>query len=220
MSRSSGFLARLNVSHKLVLGLFGGLLAVMPARANEPRQHDKAFFLRLSAGAGAASATFDDVFRRFPELPSGDLKLSGTSGDVNFAIGGTVSRNLALHATLGGWSVSNPDVEIGGFKGDTDDALMSLSMFGPGLTYYFMPVNLYLSGSLCAATMTLELDRDEEESDTGIAVDLTIGKEWWVGNKWGLGVAAGLNLYSIPTDNEDQDITGSAFAIRLSATYN
>jgi len=202
------------VTRLLVLGMFGGLLVAVPAMANEARQHDKAFFLRLSAGLGSANAEIENV-------GSGpDLEMSGMSGDANFAIGGMVSRNLALHGTLGGWSVSDPDVEFGELGGESDDTTLSLGLFGAGLTYYIMPANFYLSGSLCAATVTLEVDGDEEESDTGMAVDLTIGKEWWVGDKWGLGVAAGLNLYSVPTDIDDQDISGSAFAIRLSATYN
>ena len=203
------------VTRTLIVGIVGGLLAAVPAGANEARQHDKAFFLRLSAGLGGASADVEGN-----EFFGDDLELSGMSGDANFAIGGTISRNLALHATFGGWTIDNPDVEVGGFEQDTDDTTFSLGMFGGGLTYYIMPANLYLSGSLCAATATLETDNFEEESDTGIGIDLTIGKEWWVGNKWGLGVAAGLNLYSVPTDIDDKDISGSAFAIRLSATYN
>lgn len=208
-------MSRVAMTRMVVLGFFGGMLIAVPAMANEPRQHDKAFFLRLSAGIGGANAAIDDV-----GLSGEDLELSGTSGDANFAIGGMVSRNLALHGTLGGWSIENPDVEFGDQERETDDTTLSLGLFGAGLTYYFMPVNMYLSGSLCAATATLTVDGDDEESDTGIAVDLTVGKEWWVGDKWGLGVAAGLNLYSVPTDIDDQDISGSAFAIRLSATYN
>jgi len=207
-------MSRVWVTPLVVLGLSGGLLLSGPALANEAHQHDKAFFLRLSAGLGGANATFEN------DGPGPDLELSGMSGDANFAIGGTISRNLALHGTLGGWTIDNPDVERGDFEGDTDDTTRSLGLFGAGLTYYFMPVNLYLSGSLCAATATLSVDGHDEDSDTGFGVDLTVGKEWWVGNKWGLGVAGGVNFYSVPGNNSDQDISGSAFAIRLSATYN
>ena len=163
---------RVAMTLMVVLGTLGGLLAAMPTLANEPRQHDKAFFLRLSAGIGAANAEVDDI-----GFSGEDLELSGMSGDANFAIGGMVSRNLALHGTLGGWTVSDPDVEVGGFEGESDDTILSLGMFGAGLTYYIMPVNMYLSGSIGAATLTLDVDGDEEESDTGIAMDLTIGKE-------------------------------------------
>ena len=44
------------------------------------------------------------------------MKLSGEAGDLNFAIGGIVSPNLALHAILYGWLVQDPDVEVSGFS--------------------------------------------------------------------------------------------------------
>jgi hypothetical protein len=169
---------------------------------------------------GGANATIDDV-----GLQGEDLKLNGTCGDANFAIGAIVTKNLALHGTFGGWSISEPDVEFGGDdQGDLDDSSLNLSMFGAGVTYWFMPVNMYLSGSIGAATMDLEVDNDEGpdfdlESDTGFGVDLTLGKEWWVGNKWGLGVAAGLNFSDVPTE-DDEHIKSTSFAIRFSATYN
>jgi len=40
------------------------------------------------------------------------MKLSGEAGDSNFAIGGIVSPNLALHAILYGWLVQDPDSRI------------------------------------------------------------------------------------------------------------
>jgi hypothetical protein len=193
---------------------------VSSARASQPREHDKGFFLRLSAGGGGARTTIDDV-PVFEGEEDVDLEFSGPAGDVNFAIGGTVSPNLASHATLAGWSVSDPEVDLGPIDVEIDDATLSLSMFGAGATYYFMPANIYISGSIGAAMLTSEVDGDEEESDTGIAVDLTAGKEWWVGNSWGLGVAVGANLHSVPaSDFEDKNFSGSSFAIRFSATLN
>jgi hypothetical protein len=199
-----------------LLALSGLVLTVMPALAKLPREHD-GFFMRLSAGAGGARTEIKDVPFQDEQV---DLEMNGTAGDFNFAIGGVVARNLALHGTISGWSVSDPDFEINGTKFDTNDVTLSLAMFGAGLTYYFMPANIYISGSLGAGILTLTVDGDDEDSDPGPAVDLSAGKEWWVGKSWGLGVALGTNFHSIPSSDTDENFTGSSYAVRFSATFN
>ena len=57
------------------------------------------------------------------------MKLSGEAGDLNFAIRGIVSPNLALHAILYGWLVQDPDVEVSGFSNQAQGDL-DLSAFG------------------------------------------------------------------------------------------
>jgi hypothetical protein len=192
--------------------------AVFPLAATEatadnlPREHDRGFFLRLSAGAGGASTEIEEE--------GTELKFSGTSGDYNFALGGVVSPNLAIHGTLSGWTVTDPEVEINGDEFDTDDVTLSFAMFGAGITYYVHPANIYLSGSVGAGILTLEVDGDEESTEAGLGLDLTLGKEWWVGNRWGLGVAAGVNIHSVPAEDIDENFSGTSFGIRFSATMN
>jgi hypothetical protein len=183
-----------------------------PALAGQPRTHD-GFFLRLSAGMGGANTE--------NEILDGDIEFSGRSGDANIAIGGVVASNLAIHGTLFGWSTSDPDVEFDDFSGEIDGDL-SMSGWGGGATYYFMPVNIYLSGSVGAAWMSIEGDPlFEGDSDTGIAGEITLGKEWWVGGSWGLGVAGAFGFHSIPGDDGfEEDWTGNSWAIRFSATLN
>jgi hypothetical protein len=198
-----------------------GLVITSDALAeNLPREHDGGFFLRLSAGLGTAKTKVEDIDLLDDGNPQ-DLEFSGTSGDINFAIGAMVARNVAVHATLAGWSVTDPEVDFGPASVELDDVQMSLSMVGAGVTYYIMPANIYLSGSLGAAMLTTEFQGDEEESDTGLGIDLTVGKEWWVGSRWGLGAALGANFHSVPSGEDDvEDFTGSAFAVRFSATFN
>ena len=175
------------------------------------RDHDGGFFLRLSAGAGTARTEFDDGMSR--------LEMSGTAGDINFAIGGIISRNLAIHATLLGWSLTDPDAEVNGMSG-TVDGDVTLSGIGGGATYYFMPVNMYLSGSVGAATITVDTDDFDGETDTGFIYDLSVGKEWFVSNSWGLGVALGFIYHSIPEKDMDENWSGPAYSVRFSATLN
>ncbi len=191
--------------------LLAALISVQAAEAGpRPRAHD-GFFLRLSAGGGYASTTIDNAFNR--------LNMSGTSGDVNLAIGGAVSENLIVHGTLAGWGVEDPDVELNNLSGQAN-ASLSLGGIGPGITWYAMPSNLYLSGSLLLTSLSLDVSGDDYESDPGVSVDLTIGKEWWVGNSWGLGVAGGVNFHSVPDDGSTESFSGTSFGLRFSATLN
>ena len=85
------------------------ILVVCPAlsaeaRANEPRSHDGGFFLRLAPGGGYARSSITEA--------GDELELSGVSGNLDIAIGAVVTRNLAIHANLGGWSIVDPTVRF------------------------------------------------------------------------------------------------------------
>ena len=184
------------------------LFVVAPrASAGLPRTHD-GLMLRLSGGFGFDSTELED------------LELSGTGFDGNFAIGGMVGTNLALHGTLWGWDVSDPDVEVGDIEGELQGNV-SMWALGGGLTYYMMPTNIYFTGSLGMGKLNIEdEDGDDYDTDMGIALDLAVGKEWWVGNSWGLGVAGSMNYHSFSDDVVDENWEGISFGIRFSATMN
>ena len=187
------------------------------ASAGEPRTHD-GFFLRLSAGAGSAHSTIH-------RSGTSDRISGDGSGDANLAVGGMVARNLALHGTLMGWYIQDPDLEhtVTGvanlttrLAGDAD-----LSGFGGGLTYYFMPVNVYVTGSIGTGQLTIPVNTNvDTTSDYGLMYDLGAGKEWWVGKSWGLGFNVGYSHHSVPESGSSEHWSGDAFAIRFSATLN
>ena len=192
------------------------LALAVPATAwssGAAHRHD-GFLLRLSAGFGVASSDAEDEF-------GDNLEMSGLSGDVNFAIGGMVAPNLALHGTLWGWSIADPDVELnnddlGDLNGD-----LTMSALGIGVTYYFMPTNLYLSGSFGVGQLSLDVEGvGDADTDWGPVLDATIGKEWWVSANWGLGLAGGVGFHSIPDDDIDDNWSGVSLGLRFSATFN
>lgn len=178
------------------------------------RAHDNGFFLRLSGGIGAASTKIED---------GGDeVKFDGGTGDFNFAVGAAVARNFALHGTVWGWIISNPDltIDIGGntFEGSVDGDL-DFSAIGVGVTYYFMPVNMYLTGSAGVGALSGNGDIDGD-SDLGPAFELALGKEWWVGTSWGLGVALAGGIHSVPDKDVDESWGGGNVGLRFTATLN
>lgn len=174
------------------------------------------FFLRLSAGFGAAQTGL--------EQNGGEVTFSDTgSADLNFAIGGIASDDLAVHGTLAGWRISDPEVEFssGGASqtGELDGSLQ-LTLIGAGITAYFGD-NFYVSPSIGAAMLTAELDgSDADDSDVGFGLDLTFGKEWWVSSSWSIGAAAALGVHKIPDEDFDPDFEGGNLALRFSATFN
>jgi hypothetical protein len=182
-------------------------------QAGGPRDHEPGFFLRLSTGVGGAQTERDAA-------PSGKTEYSGLTGDPNFAIGGTLTRNLALHGTLFGWSTSDPAYKVDGVEVEVNNDAVFIGALGIGITYYVMPLNLYLSPTIGIGRLVHETSDTSNESDTGVAFDFTVGKEWWVSDRWALGVAGALGLHAIPDDVVSEDWKGSSFAIRFTSTFN
>jgi hypothetical protein len=194
----------------ILLGLF--ILAAWPAAAAaQGRDHEEGFFLRLSGGFGSARTEVTDNGTSYT--------YSGPAADGNFAIGGIVASNLALHGTLFGWGISRPTIEAGSNSVEAEGEL-TLGAFGGGVTYYIMPVNIYLSGSLGAGKLDYSQDNFSGRSGYGFIGDFSAGKEWWVGESWALGVALGLTFHTIPDNDTEDNWSGGSVAVRFSATMN
>ena len=194
-----------------ITSIFLVTILVDQAHAGSPKTHD-GLFLHLSAGAGGAQTEI--------KIPGLNTELSGGSTDLNFAIGAVIAPNLALHGTLFGWLVSDPEGTIQGLGSATVSGDLDLTAYGGGLTYYFMPVNIYLSGSVGAGELTADTPSGSAETDTGIVGEFSVGKEWWVGGSWGLGVSGSFGFHSIPDGGVDENWSGTSWAIRFSATMN
>jgi len=196
--------------------VLGTLARPVPVAAGEARAHD-GFFMRLSTGFGAARAKLEDS--------GSSAELKGAAEDVNLAFGGMVGNNLALHGTLWGWTISDPDAKLVGSGGSTTFSTkgsLTMGALGAGLTYYVMPANVYFSGSVGMGSL-LGKDDVDGKSKTGFAMDLTAGKEWWVGDAWGLGAAADFSFFNAKNQDivpSNESWAGPGFGIRFSATFN
>lgn len=96
--------------------------------------------------------------------------------------------------------------------------------FGFGAVYYFMPLNLYAGGSLMLAQSAVATLFDGEVSSSlGPTVNLQVGKEWWVSDSVGIGVAAQLLVGALTFDQlieEQRNMTLVAFSLAAVATFN
>ena len=115
---------------------------------------------------------------------------------------------------------STPELEFNGLEETATDTSIAMSMLGGGFTYYFGPSNVYLTASVGASLLSFEFDGETEESDAGIAFDAGLGKEWWVSDRWGLGVSGTVGYHSVPPGDADAKFKGPSFALRFSATFN
>jgi hypothetical protein len=180
------------------------------------RDHEEGFFLRLGVGGGPAGSEI--------KVGSEKIKLDGTGVDLEVAIGGIIVPNLAVHGTIFGWLITDPDAEIdlSGIPpaSGTLDGDFSLNSVGVGLTYYVMPINLYLTGTLGFGQLSLDLGSISGDSDTGFSMEAAVGKEWFVSNRWGIGVAVGIIYHSFSDPGVDENWSGISIPIRFSATFN
>ena len=165
------------------------------------------FALRLDAGIGYLSSS----------TSTAGASRDGASGSLGLLIGGAVAENVILAGDIWGTAM------LSGSSMMSQSSEMSYGLGGIGLnlTYYFMPTNIYLSASpsLTFITSMRHDGNTADRSNAGIGIKLAVGKEWWVGDHWGLGVAGQLVV------SRNDGPTGSKFTslgggVAFSATYN
>jgi hypothetical protein len=132
-----------------------------------------------------------------------------------------VAPNLAVNADFFGSSVFSPNVSQNGVEvGEATDSSVSLYGLGVGVTYWIMPANVYLAGAVGLGQASINVEGTTFEADWGFALNALVGKEFWVGEEWGIGVAAQLIWSNVPTDIEPAEAGYIAFNVLFSATFN
>jgi len=181
-------------------------------------QHD-GFYLRFHGGIGSGKMVEENIL-------GSDMTLSGMSNVFRIQIGGTISTNLILFGEMGAFVMSDPELEWGTNSGTMENVDMSISDIGAGLSYYFMPSNIYLSGTVVLSRNKIELKDLSRSASTemGYGFYFSVGKEWWVSSEWGLGVA-GFGYYSQTTDKDESSqneytVKNTVFGVVFSATYH
>jgi hypothetical protein len=175
--------------------------------------HD-GFYLRMFLGFGYTNMELEDQ----------DVSVGGTGGAFGIALGAAVSENLIVFAEIFDDIAMNPTLKQGGTEFEGNDISAGVVAVGGGIAYYFMPSNVYVSGTLSWGQLTVrDTENNEEigESEFGPGLSLMVGKEWWVSPNWGLGGA--LQIYGgRMKDKGDNAPTWATQAIALtsSATYN
>jgi hypothetical protein len=176
------------------------------------QEHD-GFYLRLTLGAG---------YGHMKNTYTGtDMAFKGPAGTLGLALGGAVSPNLIVYGELYGMGLNKPTFAVNGHESEMDGGV-SAGGIGAGLAYYVQPINLYFSGTFLLESFTRKYNKTDTtlDSDSGVGGMLSVGKEWWVSDNWGLGVAAQFHMASIKEKDIDTRWTVTSFAIACSATFN
>lgn len=192
--------------------LLGALVVASGAAAHaDLGKTHRGTFLRLAAGPSYVRSAVD--------LGRNHLEFSGSGAALSVAIGGCVTDDLALHADFfGAQAVSITVKENGAEVASGGDTSLSSIGIGPGVTYY-TPTNFYLGASLGIGRVSAREGEQKVTSDTGVGLDLYVGKEWWASDNWGLGLAGQLVVTSVPTRVNTKLLT-TAVGVLFSATYN
>ncbi len=159
------------------------------APATELGHEHTGLFARLVFGVSYVNAGMD--------TSAGRLQLSGVGTGGGLAAGWAFWENLALQLEIWGAGMVGGTIELRGIAVDDPSTKYNSLALGLGATYWFMPLNFYVSASIGPALASANRAGMTTESNPGFGVALTVGKEWWIAAEWGLGVAA--NLYWLNT---------------------
>lgn len=198
------------VSAALASLAFPAAAQTIEAPAPGIRRHD-GFYLNLQTGPAYLALSQD----------SADMTISGTGYGLNVAVGGSPVENLVIFGEVISQVALGPTLEVGGEEYESDDSVsLSFAHIGPGLAYYFGESSFFLSGSVGLAQAALESNVGKSGAQ-GVGLRLGAGKEWWVGDQWGLGVGANFFTASMTDDsNEEIELGATSFALNFSATFH
>jgi hypothetical protein len=195
----------------------------------DAERHD-GFMLRMALTLGASRTTESLVSET---LGSTEFVYSGFSVAFSFDLGAAPIDDLVIHGRFAGFVNPSPTLSQDGDElGELNGLSLSADLFGVGVSYYFMPINVYVTGVVGPSWLSLSADDDDADeeisTDLGIGFNFDIGKEWWVSDNWGLGVAGRLWLTVLEHDS-DLAMTGAAvsavdytfigYGVSFSATY-
>ena len=131
--------------------------------------------------------------------------------------GAAVIENLVVRARLRTGVTGFRESDFG------DDVLFSYGAAGFGLDYYFMPVNVYVGATFSIAGVARTRDDEVNYSRAGIGIDLDVGKEWWLGANWGVGIAARASYVDVAAEHTVRGggrLRSWHLGLQFSATYN
>jgi len=149
------------------------------------------------------------------------VSVSSIAVPVGFAVGGAVAENWILAGEGWGSYGPSPRLKFGSSSASASDTEFYVTGFGLAVVHYFMPANVYLSLTPGVSRLTSQSGGSTGQTQLGFGAKLAVGKEWWVSDHWGLGIAVEA-LFAL---NNDQGAGAPAWTtlgggLTFSATYN
>ncbi|HSP18475.1 MAG TPA: hypothetical protein VLQ79_03110 [Myxococcaceae bacterium] len=177
-----------------------------PGQTDWTRHRHLGGFFRMTLGGGYLGAT---------PSPSGAASFSSGAATMSAAVGGALAEDWILAADA--WVSAAPANRLG------KDWTFGLSALGLNLTHYVMPANVFIT-FVPSVTLVTVSDRNGEtvrQTQAGFGARFSLGKEWWVGDHWGIGLAVEGFFASNHERASAQPVwTTTGASLVFSATYN
>jgi hypothetical protein len=171
------------------------------------------FYLSLNGGLALGTIILDATNGSYKKMEVGSA-----GSQYDFKIGYVISEevNLILSLDILARVISSPVVTIDGVSPNSNTTLNAGdAMYGLGITKYFMPENYFISATAGVGIFSMNVNNKIYNSQRGFGFQIKGGKEWWVLDNWGLGVAAGLGYLSA---NANADPSNPSYSGKYSTT--
>ena len=161
-----------------------GFIGIQRANYAQERTYERGFYARLQTGGGQG-------FFELKHLSETNTIFTSTSPFISFQMGSVIAPNFILHAGISSVQAVRAN---SGVQNHTSSSYR-YTILSAGLSYYFMPYNIYVSPELRIfgdASLAYEDSMGTETEkifDSGTGYGLSIGKEWGLDDAWNLGLA-------------------------------
>ena len=198
-----------------------GELGVPPSSSTSAHHTHDGLYLGARLGVGWIRASDRDS----------DTVLAGWGWPLGLSAGFALTRSLILFGEFYEVQIRHP-----GSLGDQYDfrSLVDLDVlaFGPGVTYYLLPINIFASGSLWLSQLSYRngIPQDElyginDTSGWGPLGRFALGKEWWFSSNWGLGFSGEVLLGRLGAktathSNRQFSYSVTGFSLLAQASFN
>jgi hypothetical protein len=206
---------------KLFLLIFFMVLlgASLQAQYKSQAHGHEGFYLSMALG-GSYFSLNDDITNG----PYKTMDMKGSAMLFDLKLGYAMSPNFILHGDLFGISSLSVEVTADGQTLGTvsGDNSVGVTMFGAGGTYYFLPGNFFISGTVGVSAFSITQGTTSTSTQSGLGLNFKMGKEWWVSKRWGLGASLLFNYTNVnnEVDNMTEKLKGTSFGICFNASRN
>jgi hypothetical protein len=156
-------------------------------------------------------------------IGSDKYEAQGGGAGFSLAAGYALTRHLVLYAEAFDDIAVGPTVKMNGTDLGSTGSSVSAGVvgIGPGIAY-FTDSNFHLGLTVAAARLTVSKDNtDIARSNLGFGVNATLGKQWWVSDSWGIGVAGQVFVGAIPDASDGNPTwTTAGVSVAFNASYN
>jgi len=201
--------------------VFAAMMVSLAFAKSEPFTHD-GFYFSITSGLGYGSIN-QDVGNGLATIES-----KGVQAETSFKIGAAIVHGLIIHATFA-MNQLYSDLVATSKYGDEESLShdgFNIFLFGGGATFYIPGnTNIFLSASAGASDYSISLGNksaDYLNLDPGFGFTAMIGKEWWIHEELGLGIAFSYTHTSAEGTYRRQhnDASTNMFTLSASFTFN